>query len=104
MLRHRSFHTGDRVVFTVEKHGAHPGRNARDIRPELHGEGYHYQVDKFWIVRDVTGSQLVIQTRRGKLRSVDMTDPNLRLAHWWERFLHARRFPRLDGTSPVAFP
>ena len=71
------------------------------MRPETAGDGYHYHVVKFWIVREVRGSTLVLQTRRGKLRVVNIADLCLRKAGWWERLHYARRFPPLAEPSPT---
>lgn len=98
----RPFRVGDRVVFSMTKWSMHPGRRARDVRPEVYGDGYHYHVEKFWTVRDVGSGDLVVVTRRGKLRTVRPNDPRLRLASLWERLLHGRRFPSQETPSQMS--
>ena len=97
------YKAGDRVVYLVRKHSDHPGPRAEAVQPEPHGEGYSYAVKKYWRVLEVlpTG-QLAVQTRRGKQRVVQANDPQLRLAHWWEKLLLSSRFP--GGGSDAAAP
>ncbi len=59
---------------------------------------YSYEVDKYWIVRQVNDGLLVLETRRGKQRSVPIDDTRLRRANLWERFFFASRFP--NKSSP----
>jgi hypothetical protein len=104
---HRRFKPGDRVVFHKTKQSNHPGPRARYIHPAPQGEGYTYEVDKYWIVVDARpNGQVGIRTRRGKMLILDMDDPNLRHATWWERLMHSRRFPaveeQLSGRSQPA--
>ena len=93
----QSFRTGDRVVVRVFKRSTHPGPRALHVRPEQSGEGYQYEVDKFWTVSEVRGDKLVLLTRRGKVRAVDVSDPGIRRARWWQRIVYRDRFP-----EPVA--
>ena len=95
----RPLHPGDWVIFSAPKHGVHPGPRAKDIRPERSGEGYLYVVDKFWVVSEARGNQVVLKTRRGKAHVVDANDPNLRLASWWERLIGRRRFPKPQSSA-----
>ena len=101
MVGVRTYQTGDRVVFAAEKRTAHPGPRARDVRPEVSGEGYHYHVDKFWLVREVRPGQVVLATRRGKLHVVSIGDQRLRFATWWERLFYTDRFPQAPPSSPL---
>jgi hypothetical protein len=94
-----SYQVGDRVVFRACKRSTHPGPRAQHVRPEPSGEGYQYEVDKFWIVRERRGEQLILVTRRGKLRAVDNNDPALRRAGWWERLMYRDRFPDDAGIT-----
>jgi hypothetical protein len=92
---------GDRVVYTTTKHSAHPGPGAVDVHPEQHGEGYWYDVKKYWVVSRVHGDgRLTVVTRRGKEREVAASDARLRPARWWEALLFRSRFPRGDRRSP----
>jgi len=94
---HRRFKLGDRVVFHKTKMSNHPGPRARYIHPAPQGEGYTYEVDKYWVVvESLAGGQVSIRTRRGKTLVLDSADPNLRHASWWERLLHSRRFPSFE--------
>jgi hypothetical protein len=86
---------GDRVVYIASKHSAHPGPRAEAVQPEQHGEGYWYDVKKYWLVVQVLpGGALTVVTRRGKERSVAADDPRLRPANWWETLFFRGRFPQ----------
>jgi len=88
------YRAGDRVIYTATKHSAHPGPRAEAVQPEQHGEGYWYDVKKYWLVVGVQPDGfLVVITRRGKERSIAASDPRLRLARWWEWLLYRDRFP-----------
>ncbi len=54
---------------------------------------YSYEVDKYWVVRQVKDGLLVLETRRGKQHSLPIGDARLRRANLWERFFFASRFP-----------
>lgn len=89
------YRPGDRVVYTASKHSAHPGPRAEAVQPEQHGEGYWYDVKKYWLVVQVQADGvLTVITRRGKERAVAASDPRLRLARWWETLFFRGRFPR----------
>jgi hypothetical protein len=96
------YQPGDRVIYVAEKHSQHPGPRAEAVQPETHGEGYSYRVKKYWVVLEVQSDALIVRTRRGKQRSVSTSDPRLRPARWWEKFLLSSRFPDQleDGESP----
>lgn len=87
------FHPNDWVVYTREKHSLSPGPRAKNIAPSPHGELYSYEVDKYWIVREVRERDVILETRKGKIHSVSLSDPRLRKANWWERLFMANRFP-----------
>jgi len=94
------YRPGDRVIYTATKHSAHPGPRAEAVHPEQHGEGYWYDVKKYWLVVQVQpDGGLVVITRRGKERSVAATDPRLRRARWWETLLFHDRFPRMSSSQ-----
>lgn len=96
-----SYRRGDLVVYRKSKYSAHPGPRAKQISPEPLGEGYRYEVDKFWVVVEAReNGQVLLRTRRGKEHLVAANHPCLRRAHWWERLLHRLRFPNLE--SPEA--
>src|SRR5436305_15202753 len=79
------YRPGDRVVYVATKHSAHPGPRAEAVQPEQHGEGYWYDVKKYWLVVHVgPDGFLTVITRRGKERSIAASDPRLRPARWWE--------------------
>ena len=93
------YRPGDRVVYTATKHSTHPGPRAEAVHPEQHGEGYWYDVKKYWLVVKVQPDGLVVVvTRRGKERSIPAGDTRLRPARWWELFFFRDRFPRLAKT------
>ena len=87
------FRPNQPVVYVAVKRSVHPGPRARDIIPESQGEGYRYQVDKFWLVEEVNGQTLKLRTRTGKTHDVDADDPSVRPASWWERVFYRSRFP-----------
>jgi hypothetical protein len=89
------YRPGDRVVYTASKHSRHPSPRAEALTPEPHGEGYFYDVKKFWRVLEVSDGTLRVVTRRGKQREVPAADPRLRPARWWERILFGARFPEM---------
>jgi hypothetical protein len=89
------YRPGDRVVFTVTKYSAHPGPRAEAVDPEPHGEGYLYNVKKYWLVEAVQPDGMVsVVTRRGKHRVLPAQDPRLRPARWWETLFLRSRFPQ----------
>jgi hypothetical protein len=99
------YKTGDRVVYTATKHSAHPGPRAEAVQPEEHGEGYWYDVKKYWLVVKVGADGfLTVITRRGKERSVAASDPRLRPARWWEMIFLRDRFPRLSSQQADGQP
>ena len=99
------FCTGDRVIYTRDKYSNRPGPRAKNVAPTPHGETYAYQVDKYWVVTNVTpDGGVVLLTRRGKTHTVDMQDPRLRRANWWERLFYAGRFPQIDSPPAEAPP
>jgi hypothetical protein len=97
LLLNNRFESGDLVIYTLTKQSPHPGPRARSIHPSESGEDYSYVVDKFWMVSRVTDDrQIEIVTRKGKTRTVDVTDPLLRKATWWEKLRYRNRFPTHD--------
>jgi hypothetical protein len=94
-----TFSPNDWVVYTREKHSLSPGPRAKNISPAPCGEMYSYEVDKYWIVRQVCDQEIVLQTRRGKCHRVAKNDIRLRKANLWERFFFAQRFPPRDSVS-----
>lgn len=101
MQNHR-FQSGDLVIYTMTKQSPHPGPRARSIHPSESGEDYSYVVDKFWMVAAlINGQQLQLVTRKGKTRTVNVNDPLLRKASWWEKFRHRNRFPSEEILSTM---
>jgi hypothetical protein len=88
-----SFNPNDWVVYTREKHSLSPGPRAKNISPSPHGEMYSYEVDKYWIVRQVKDGELVLETRRGKVHTLPSNDMRLRKASFWERTFFSHLFP-----------
>jgi hypothetical protein len=88
------YQPGDRVVYLANKHSRHPGPRAEAVTPERNGEGYFYEVKKYWRVLAVRpDGHLTVVTRRGKQRVVPTSDPRLRPARWWENIFLSSRFP-----------
>ena len=93
------YRPGDRVVYTASKHSRHPGPRAERVTPERNGEGYFYDVRKYWVVRAIEADgRLTVVTRRGKERHIAASDERLRPARWWESLFFAARFP--SSTTP----
>lgn len=90
-----------RLSFASRSKAPIPDR-AVDVHPAQSGETYSYQVDKFWIVRDVREATVLLVTRRGKERSVSRGDLRLRHARWWERWFYSDRFPKLSQLADLA--
>ena len=98
-----AFRVGEPVIFVVSKFSPDPGPRAKHVHPAPAGETYSYQVEKFWTVVEVrSDGHVVLVTRRGKQHDVETTDPRLRAARWWERWLYRQRFPRLDSVPEFA--
>ena len=106
----RSFCLGERVIYAKSKSSVHPGPRARNVHAFDHGDGYSYQVDKFWVVAGLPEvGKILLKTRTGKTHVVDASDPCLRRASWWEKLRYReadlaavmREFKRLraDSTS-----
>jgi len=95
--------TGDPVIFVVSKSSTIPGPRAKSVHPSPAGESYTYQVEKFWTVAEVCpDGHAILVTRRGKRHDVQLDDPRLRPAHWWERWIYRERFPVLNASSELA--
>ncbi len=90
----RRFKIDDWVVYTREKHSLSPGKRAKNISPSPYGEMYSYEVDKFWIVRQIDDSEVVLETRTGKQHTITAKDRRLRKPSWWEKLFYSERFPR----------
>jgi hypothetical protein len=98
-----SFSANDWVVYTREKHSLSPGKRAKNISPSPHGEMYSYEVDKYWVVRQVKDDLIILETRRGKQRSVPLGDSRLRKARLWEKLFFASRFPSKSSAQNPDF-
>jgi hypothetical protein len=99
-MRLAGFKAGDWVVYRKLKHSASPGPRASNVSPSLHGELYSYFVAKFWIVEEVLADgRLRLRTRRGKTRMIDASDPNLRRATWWQRWIYKYRFREIQAET-----
>jgi hypothetical protein len=94
-----SYRPGDRVIFSLTRHGTRVEPQAREVRPEPHGEGYVYAVDKFWVVADQHDGVIAVRTRRGKIYYVEANDPRLHVASWWQRMIYRNRFPKTQPSS-----
>ncbi len=92
------FQIGDPVIYMMTKQSSHPTLRATKVSPSAHGDQYNYVVEKFWVVSEITeDGNLIVQTRRGKSRELSKTDPNLKRANWWHRWLYRNRFPEVDA-------
>lgn len=98
------FKINDWVICTREKHGLSPGKRAKNISPSPHGELYSYEVDKYWIVREKSDSQLVLETRTGKRHVVATDDRRLRAPNFFEKWWFRNRFPAKTPTTASTGP
>lgn len=97
------YRVGEPVIFMMSKNSPHPGPRARHLHPAPAGETYSYQVEKFWTVAEVrSDGHVMLVTRRGKQHDVEVADPRLRPARWWERWVYRERFPSLNSTRQFA--
>lgn len=99
----KHFKKGQVVVFRKEKHSTHPGPRAQNVRPARLGDMYDYLVDKFWIVVDIEGDDLVVKTPKGKVHRVSTQHPRLRKLRLHERiWLRLKSRGRLDALTKQA--
>lgn len=97
-----AFRVGDPVIYVVSKTSPHPAPRAKRVFPAPAGETYSYQIEKFWTVAEVmSDGHLILVTRRGKQHCVDIDDPRLRSASWWERWIYRQRFPGLHSSDEL---
>ena len=93
----RPIKPGDWVVYRKQKRSTSPGPRAKKVAAAKRGETYSYFVDKFWIAKEVLeDKQVLLVTRTGKQHTVPLDDENLRLAHWWERWIYRQRFTETE--------
>lgn len=93
----RSFQPGDWVIYRKTKFSAVPGPRAVNVAPVPNGDGYVYNVDKYWVVLDVLeDNNLRLLTRRGKEQIVRQDDRSLRLTSWWERLRFRARYQPIE--------
>ncbi len=91
---------GSPVIYCLTKYSRHPGPRAREVSPSKHGDVYSYCVEKLWRVEKVESpNKVVVLTRRGKRREIDMDDPNLRTASLIDRIRYWGRFPQMDQVA-----
>lgn len=89
----RELKPGDWVVYRKQKSSTSPGPRAKRVVAAKRGETYSYVVDKYWVLkRRLDDDTLLLCTRTGKEHIVQASDPRLRLARWWERWLFADKF------------
>lgn len=96
----KALQPGDWVVYRKQKHSTSPGPRAKGVAAAPQGETYAYTVDKYWVVKSQSdNSQVLLITRTGKQHEVALSDPNLRPAKWWERWLFADRFQETEKVA-----
>lgn len=87
----------DWVIYRKQKFSSSPGPRAKAVDAAPRGETYSYVVDKFWIVKSMLeDGRALLVTRTGKEHAVELSDPNLRLAGWWERWRYKSRFEDVE--------
>lgn len=88
---------GDHIIYSKTKRSPKPGRRARAIHADDHGDNYTYVVDKYWTVAKVhPDNTITAVTRRGKRHRLDMNDRSLHKPHFFYDLLHGDRFPSID--------
>jgi len=93
-LFHSGLEPGDFLIYRKAKTSAAPGPRARNVHPAETGEGFLYEVEKFWRVADVLDDgRLVAATRTGKRVFLMPQDESVRKARLIERVVYHRRFP-----------
>jgi len=96
----RTFRAGEVVVYAKDKFSQKPGARARDVDPAPRGDFYRYTVDKYWIVAEVHGEELILVTPGGKAHRVARDDRHLRPLSLSERlrlrFLDRERLDALN--------
>lgn len=96
----KRLHPGDWVIVRKQKVSTSPGPRARQTSPASKGDTYAYLVEKYWVVEQVfDDGRIGLRTRRGKRHIMSPTDPRLRKARWWERWLLRRRFRAVESTA-----
>ncbi len=94
-----TFQVGDWVIYRKTKFSSQPCPRARNVAASESGEGYAYNIDKYWIVIAVLPDGAVrVLTRRRKQLEFASQDPNLRRVSWWERLRYRRRFGEVVAT------
>ncbi len=96
------FKSGSLVIYCKTKYSTHPGRRAKNVSPSRYGDAYSYCVEKLWRVEKCKAEdRIVVVTRKGKRRELDINDPNLRPATLLDLIRYWGRFPKpaesLDG-------
>ena len=92
-MENATFQVGDWVIYRKTKFSSLPGPRARNVAASESGDGYAYNVDKYWVVTEVSPDGAVrVMTRRCKQLQFARHDPNLRRASWWQRLRYRRRF------------
>ena len=99
-MKDRTYKPGDWVIYRKPKRSTRPGPRAMSVSPAERGEDYTYFVDKFWLVVDALGDEVIVQTRRGKRHVLDVANRNLRRAGWWDLLRNRHRFPQASIASP----
>jgi hypothetical protein len=100
----KSLRPGDLIIFSLPGRSTNPGLDAKDVRPERHGEGYLFTIEHFWVVANTHGAQVAVRTRQGGIRILDTADGRMHVASWWERLIYRRRFPRPACGTPHSAP
>lgn len=96
-----AYYVGEPVVYRATKYSSHPTPRAVHVQPESKGEGYVYEVNKYWTVAEVEGNDVVVVTRRGKYHRLSATSDELRPAAWWEKLAYRSRFPALESLNSL---
>ena len=96
------YQSGDWVIYRKQKSSEIPGPRAENVHAASKGNLYRYTVDKFWVVEEVdTEGKLHLLTRRGKRHLVEPTDPQLRKARMWERWVYRNRFEGQESAKQI---
>jgi len=100
----KKFKVGDRVIYRKPKKSESPSPNAINLWPERTGDSYRYTIKKYWAVVQVDGDRIQVVTRRGKHHWMNVRDPLLRKASWYECWFREDNFPMVDPKTLALTP
>ena len=90
----QKFKLGMLVVYRSQRHSTSPEPNAKGVFAAPHGDDYSYYVEEYARVAAVLpDGKLFICTKNGTQHTLQIEEPLLRRAGWWERLMLRKNFP-----------